>query len=403
MLHHEWPPFLGNDSRWPPGTCRILSIADHAQVQFRPDIVNFAYATVTLRELIMALGPPELQLVLVGFGNAARRFARLLEERRAELEVEEGLRYRIVGITTGRHGQAFSESGLDMPAALASREAGRSLISGGRPLAESTVRFVQAVCTRSSNLVIIETTPLDVQSGQPAIDHIRTALEGGADVVTANKGPIAFAYHELQALADSRGRSFLFEGTVMDGVPIFNLVRETLPAIHITAIRGVVNSTTNHILTAMEHGQDFRAALTEMQQAGIAEADPSLDVEGWDAAAKIAALSNVLLGARMTPQGVSRRGIAGISREDVERAREQGLRIRLIAEAERKGDLVHARVEPRALDQGSLLARLEGMQNALILRTDLLGEIAITQLEGGLTHTAYALLSDLVRVWRRRR
>ncbi len=350
----------------------------------------------------MALAALELRIALVGFGNVARRFVRLLDERKAELQDQEGLNCRIVGISTGRHGQTFSESGVDVAAALSSRDAGQPLPSSEARQA-SSVEFIRHACGRCRDLVVIETTPLNVRNGQPAIDHIRTALEGGADVVTANKGPVAFAYRELQALADRRGRSFLFEGTVMDGIPIFNLVRETLPAVQITAVRGVVNSTTNHILTEMERGKTFQTALSEMQQAGIAEADPSLDIEGWDAAAKIAALSNVLLGGNVSPQNVRRTGISGISNDDVKRAMDQNTRIRLVAEAERRGGTVVAWVEPRALTLDSPLAHLVGLQNALILRTDLLGEIAITQLDGGLTQTAYALLSDLVRVARRRR
>jgi homoserine dehydrogenase len=351
----------------------------------------------------MAPASLELRILLVGFGNVARRFARLLGEREAELRGREGLVYQIVGISTGHHGYTFSAWGVDVASALSAREAGQPLPSGTKSAAGNSVEFIRRACAECRDLIVVETTPLDVRSGQPAIDHIRTALEGGADVVTANKGPVAFAYRELQALADGRGRSFLFEGTVMDGIPIFNLVRETLPAVRINAVRGVVNSTTNHILTEMERGKTLDVALREMQQAGIAEADSSLDVEGWDAAAKIAALSNVFLDGQLTPHDVERQGITGITNDDVERAKDKDQRIRLVAEAERHGGGVVARVQPQTLGLDSPLARLVSMQNALILSTDLLGDIAITQLDGGLTQTAYALLSDLVRIARRRR
>jgi homoserine dehydrogenase len=192
--------------------------------------------------------------------------------------------------------------------------------------------------------------------------------------------------------------SFLFEGAVMDGVPIFNLVRETMPAVTIRGFRGVVNSTTNHILTAVEDGEDFDAALARMQAEGIAEADPSLDVDGWDAAAKTSALANVLLDARMTPHDVDR---TGITRADADRAREaraRGNRLRLVVEATAGGRAV---VRPRELPGDDMLAGLRGMANALIFDTDLLGRVAMSQLDGGLTQTAYALLSDLIAVRRR--
>ena len=187
----------------------------------------------------------------------------------------------------------------------------------------------------------------------------------------------------------------------MDGIPIFNLVRETLPVVRITGFEGVVNTTTNHILTAMEEGRDFDSALAQMQADGIAEADASLDVDGWDAAAKTAALANVLLAARMTPQDVARTGISSGMGERARAARTRGQRLKLVATARRDGDgRVVARVEPRELPQDHLLAGLAGDANALVLETDLLNRVAICQLSGSLTQTAYALLSDLITIAR---
>jgi homoserine dehydrogenase len=187
----------------------------------------------------------------------------------------------------------------------------------------------------------------------------------------------------------------------MDGVPIFNLARETLPAVQITGFRGVVNSTTNHILSALEDGESFDAALQRMQSLGIAEADPSLDVDGWDAAAKTAALANVLMRARMTPQAVDREGIGPATARLAMAAKARGARIRLVASARTGPDGVVTSVRPVELPEGDLLAGLRGMANALVLQTDLLGEIAICQLSGSLTQTAYALLSDLITIRRR--
>lgn len=337
-------------------------------------------------------------LALVGFGNVARRFARLIEERRDWLSLDYDLECRVVGIATKRHGAAFKASGLDAVGLADALDNGGTLDDGGADAFEVIRGLSQSECPLK---VLIESTTLDIEAGQPAIDHVRAALQAGCHAVTANKGPAAFAYEELSALAADRGRSFLFEGAVMDGVPIFNLVRETLPAVEITGFRGVINSTTNHILSALEDGEGFDAALERMQGLGIAEADPSLDVDGWDAAAKTAALANVLLRARMTPQAVEREGIGPGTARVAMAAKARGNRVRLVASARTGPDGVATSVRPVELPETDLLAGLRGMANALVLQTDLLGEIVVSQLSGSLTQTAYALLSDLVTIRRR--
>ena len=337
-------------------------------------------------------------LALVGFGNVARRFARLIEERRDWLTLDYDLECRLVGISTRRHGSVFRDSGVDGVALADAVDAGGTVGQDAIDAFEIIRRLAEST---SPLKVLVETTTLDIEAGQPAIDHVRAALQAGCDAVTANKGPAAFAYEELNALAADRGRSFLFEGAVMDGVPIFNLVRDTLPAVEITGFRGVINSTTNHILSALEDGESFDAALERMQALGIAEADPSLDVDGWDAAAKTAALANVLLRARMTPQAVEREGIGPGTARVAMAAKARGSRVRLVASARTAADGVATSVRPVELPETDVLAGLRGMANALVLQTDLLGEIAIAQLSGSLTQTAYALLSDLITIRRR--
>jgi homoserine dehydrogenase len=342
-------------------------------------------------------------VLLIGFGNVGRRFARLLAEKNDVLRRHHDLTTRIVGISTGRHGSAFSPQGLDLGTMLQAHAAGRRLsddIRGSGPAAGELIARLGA--SDAPLRVVVETTPLAIADGQPAIGHIEAALETGCDAVTANKGPVAFAYRRLREHARRAGKSFLFEGAVMDGVPIFNLVRETMPVLEIRGFRGVVNSTTNHILSALEDGETFAPALARMQAEGIAEADPSLDVQGWDAAAKTAALANVLMDADLTPQAVDRTGIGPGSAAQALRARQGGCRLRLVAAASRTADgEVSARVRPEELPGEDLLAQLRGKSNALILQTDLLGDIAIHQLGGDVTMTAYALLSDLVTLRRR--
>ena len=340
-------------------------------------------------------------LVLIGFGSVAQRFVALLEGQRAKIGREFGLSTRIVAVATRRHGRAYAARGIDGQALV---ECGRRGEPVGRyALERPTVDFIGDIARKGAaaeegRLVVIETTTLDIAQGQPAIDHIRAALGCGAHAVTANKGPVAFAYDTLADAAKNSGRRFLFEGAVMDGIPIFNLVRETLPAVEIVGFRGVVNTTTNYILTAMEQGQAFEEALADMRIAGIAEADASLDVDGWDAAAKTAALANVLLGARLTPHGVEREGISAATGARAVAARAAKRRVKLVATAAREDGAVTARVGPQELPEDDLLAGLEGQQNGIIFHTDLLGEMAVVQRGSGLTQTAYALLSDLIAI-----
>ena len=339
-------------------------------------------------------------LILIGFGQVARRFVTLLDEQRRALARDEDLDVRIIGIATRRQGQMFSHHGIN-PASYASSE-----VRLESDATDPSVAFIRhatrqsAAAARQRRLVVVEATTLDIARGEPAISHVRAALAGGAHVVTVNKGPAAFAYRALARAAARADRRFLFEGAVMDGMPIFNLVRETLPQVRMLGFRGVVNATTNYMLTAMEQGRPFDDALREMQARGIAEADASLDVDGWDAAAKTSALANVLLGATLTPRDVAREGIARDMAARAVSARRSGRRLKLVARARRERARVDARVSPEELPGDDLLAGLEGQQNAIILDTDLLGEIAIVQRGGSLTQTAYALLSDLVTIAR---
>ena len=350
------------------------------------------------------MNQPELTLVLIGFGNVARRFVRLLGETADRLDFT----WKVVGISTRHHGSVVDPAGVDPRRAITTYEGRQSLDRlDPSPHERSGIDVIRQVADQLADeaaegrLAVIETTVLDIDRGEPAVSHVRAALEGQAHVVTANKGPAAFAFHELEALAESVDRAFFFEGAVMDGVPVFNLVRETMPAITIEGFRGVINTTCNFILSELERGADFDRALADMQARGIAEADPTLDIEGWDAAAKTAALVNVLMGSVITPHSVQRTGISGVTGHDAREALSRNKRIRLVASASRQGGKVKARVEPELLDQLDPLAGLTDLNNALYLTTDLLGEVGIVQRSGSLTQTAYALLSDLSRISQR--
>jgi homoserine dehydrogenase len=344
---------------------------------------------------------PELSLVLVGFGHVGRRFVQLLGEVADRLDFD----WRIVAIATRRHGSVVDADGIDVDRALAAVRANQSLERldpeprerSGLDIIRQTARLL-ADEAADGRLVLVESTVLDIDRGEPALAHVRAALEAQMHVVTVNKGPAAFAYNELESVADAMDRVFFFEGAVMDGVPVFNLVREPMPAVRVESFRGVINTTANFVLSALEQGQPFDGAVREMQARGIAEADPSLDLEGWDAAAKTAALVNVLMGGSITPHQVSRTGISEVRSADVQEAQARGRRIRLVATARRGEHGLLARVEPELLTAGDPLAGLADTANALYLTTDLLGEIGIVQREGNLTQTAYALLSDISRI-----
>jgi homoserine dehydrogenase len=344
-------------------------------------------------------------LLLLGFGHVSRRFVGLLGERRASLAAAFDLEPKIVGIATARHGVAYDPGGIDPDRVLSLWRRGESLAAldaSGTPPSDGLELIATAASDPGATAprVVIEATPLNIVDARPAVDYIRLALLSRLHVVSANKGPVALAYRELRDLARKMGVRYLFEGAVMDGIPIFNLVRETMPACEVLGFRGVINSTTNYILTMLEEGGEFTGALAAMQEQGIAEADASLDVDGWDAAAKTAALANVLMDGNLTPQGIERTGIGQVTGDAVRAAMARGTRIRLVATARREPDGVRGRVAPEELAPDDPLALLRGMSNALYLETDLLGRVGITQLDGGLTQTAYALLSDLVTVHR---
>ena len=333
-----------------------------------------------------------LRLALAGFGSAGRQFAeRLLGAYGRELRAR-GFEPRVTGIATARHGIAVDRAGLPLKKALALVRADRSLaaLHQGGPV-RSTLEFVRTVPAD----VLFEISPLEPRTGRPALDHARAALRRGIHVVTANKGPVAHGRRALQRLAQQHGVQFRHEGTVLDGMPIFNLAERCLPGARILGFRGLLNSTTTRILSRMEEGASFDSALREAQAAGVAEADPRNDLEGWDAAVKACTLANALMGADLRPADVERQGIAGISAEEVSDARHAGRRLRLIVRAWRDGRRVRVKVAPEAVPADDLLVSRD-CDGVLVLETDLMGEIGLWEGRGGVDQTAYALFADLV-------
>jgi homoserine dehydrogenase len=248
--------------------------------------------------------------------------------------------------------------------------------------------------------VLFENSPVNYETGQPALDHIRIALELGMHVATANKGPVAHAWHELKALAKSKGRQFFHESTVMDGVPIFVLFREALPAAKLLSFRAILNSTTNLILVHMENGESFDEGVRYAQEIGIAETDPSGDVDGWDSAIKVAALSTVLMNVPVKPADIERSGIRGITSQMIAAAKAEGKRYKLICTAERDGDTVRGKVAPELIPMTSPFYSVEGTTSIIEFHTDVLGNLTLTETDPGPQTTAYGLLADFINAVR---
>ena len=337
------------------------------------------------------------KLALLGFGNVGQAFAQLLMRKGGQLRDEFGIKMVVTAVATSSRGRAIDAAGIDLQSALDLIEAGKPLDSlSAQPAALDNIAFIQA----SGADVMFENTPVSYLDGQPAIDHIRAALELGMHAVTANKGPVVHGYQSLTMLAEDKGVRFLFESTVMDGAPVFGMTREAIPAAKIHRIEGVLNSTTNLILTRMENGESFDQAVDYAQSIGIAETDPSGDVDGWDSAIKISALITVLMKTPFTPDKVAREGIRGITHDKIAAAKEQGKRWKLICTAEKVGDEIKAKVAPAMVGPDTPAYTIDGTTSIITLESDVLGTLSLIEADPSPNTTAYGLLSDFINAVR---
>ncbi len=339
----------------------------------------------------------ELRIALIGFGNVGQGFVKILARKSPLLAERYGVDLRVVAVSDRSKGSVYDPGGLD-PSALLSLIEEEGSVSGY----PGGVKGMGSLATirETDSDVVVEVTPTDLETGEPGLSHIRAALEAGKHVITSNKGPIALAYGELSSLARESGVELRFEGTVLSGTPAISLATEALAGAEVLGVEGVLNGTTNFILTRMEEGVDYEDALREAQRLGYAEADPTADVDGWDAAAKLVILANVVMGADLSLGDVEREGIGGVTREAVARASAYGRRVRLLASAWRSGGAVAARVAPAEIPLSHPLASVSGVTNALTLRTDHLGDVTIVGPGAGGVETGQALLSDLLAVAR---
>lgn len=352
------------------------------------------------KETSLASLLPPLRLLLLGYGHVAQTFLSLLAQRSEWLGRELGIRPLISGVGTRRHGYVVHPTGIS-PALLAEEVDVFQRLGEAGTTVGAAPAFIDAGAAAGASL-LIELTTLNPYDGQPALSYIRQALAIGLDVITANKGPIAHAQFELQAMAQRQQRRLRFESTVMDGLPVINLAESTLPGVNIRAFRALLNSTSSLVLSMIEQGHTLDEAIREAQRIGVAEADPWYDLDGWDAAMKTTILANTLLEGRITPQMVARSGIRDLALDDICAAALDGTPIRLVAEARYRHGLLIAEVCPQRLEQDDILHAATGKSGVLSLETEAMGTITLIEHEPSVLQTAYGVFSDLVTILRQK-
>lgn len=325
------------------------------------------------------------RLALLGFGNVGRALARLLVAKTTELRERYGIEWEITGVATRRIGWRASDQAIDVTDI--------EEVPRGKGIDEW-------LATARPD-VLFETTSLNPETGQPAIDYLKASLQAGVHTITANKGPIVYAYDELKAIADANGKRFFFEATVLDSAPVFSLFRETLPGVKVRGFSGVFNSTTNVILETMEAGRSFAEGVKTAQELGVAETDPTNDVEGWDSIMKICAIARVILQAPLKPSDVRREGIRGLDPQTLQAARAEGKPYKLLSRAiiNPDGSIV-ATVRPEQIAPGDPFSSVRGTSLAVHFELDTIPGLTIVSHRPNLQSTAYGLLADFINTTR---
>ncbi|MEV8369897.1 homoserine dehydrogenase [Microbacterium sp. NPDC064584] len=334
-------------------------------------------------------------IALIGFGGVARALAETIRDRGEELTRELGFELRVVAITDLRLGSLMVADGIDLDAVLR-MPAGETFAGkhGGTAAPQNDY-----VIRNTTADIVVEATFTNPIDGEPAVSHVRAALESGKSVTTTNKGPVALAGTELNRIAAENGVTFAYEGAVVSGTPVLRLAEKTLAGLQINAVRGILNGTSNYVLGQMELGMTLEDAVAEAQALGYAEADPTADIEGSDVQLKVVILANELLGANLTTADVQRRGISEVTAADIVQAAAEGKRWKLVGSAFRNAaGGVTAGVEPVALPVGDPLAGVSGPTNAVSFDTDMLGTVTVSGPGAGRVETAFALLSDIIAI-----
>lgn len=335
------------------------------------------------------------KLALLGFGNAGQAFAKLLMEKHDEIIEKYGFDVMVTAIATNSKGNLVCADGIDLAKALSDLEESGKFQDENCLVDKNTLEIV----SEADYDVLVEMTPLNIFTGQPAISHIETAFSRRKDVITANKGPVAWKFSQLSKIARDNNLKFYYETTVMDGTPVFNLVDKTLMMAKVTEVSGILNSTTNFILEELAKGAEYDDIMSRGRSMGFIEADPAMDIEGYDAAAKITALLNVLMEADITPDMVDRKGIEDITVEDIKAADKRGNVIKLLCKGVRdeKGN-VKASVKPEEVPKNHMLASIDSTTSVVSITTDLMKTVSIIEHEPEIEQTAYGVFGDLLRV-----
>ena len=330
------------------------------------------------------------RLCFLGFGNVGRALARLLVSKSNELRENYEIEWEIVGVATRRMGWRASETAIDVAKLLAGNDE------------SAAVQNIDEWLAIAKPDVVFETTSLNPETGQPAIEHLKKALQAGAHAITANKGPIVHAYDELSKIAVAQGKRLMFESTVLDSAPVFSLFRETLPAVRIRGFSGVFNSTTNVILETMEEGRSFAEGVKTAQELGVAETDPSHDVDGWDSIMKVCAIARVILRVPLLPTDVRREGIRDLDSATLQAARADGKPFKLLSKATVNADgSVTAFVRPEQIALNDPLGGVRGTSLAIHFELDTIPGLTIISHRPNLQSTAYGLLADFVNADKR--
>jgi homoserine dehydrogenase len=336
-----------------------------------------------------------MKLALIGFGTVGQGFVEILRDKGAALRDQYGFAPQLVAVATRSRGSLLLASGLDYDALLTAIAGGHLDQYPDMPGLQRNLS-TEALIQQCGAEVLLEAGTTDLQSGQPALDYCYAALDANMHLVLANKGPIALAYNELRERAQAKGKRLLFEGTVMAGTPSLRLALQALAGCTISEAHGIINGTTNYMLTQMEGGMSYSEALAQAQALGYAEADPTADVDGWDAAGKALILAAALFNQKLTFANMTVRGISQISLEDIHAARTAGERWKLIAHLTPSG----ASVQPMRIPLAHPLAGVSGGTNALTLSTDLLGDVTLIGAGAGRKQTGFALLADVLELHR---
>ncbi|MGH9873318.1 MAG: homoserine dehydrogenase [Pyrinomonadaceae bacterium] len=329
----------------------------------------------------------QYNLCFLGFGNVGRALVRLFVAKSVELREQYGIEFRVAGVASRRIGWLANSDGFDVATLLADPT------SVEQSPADNIGSWLQAARPD----VVFETTSLNPDSGQPAIDHLRAVLNSGAHAITANKGVLVHGYQELAELARAQGKRLLFESAVLDSAPVFSLFRETLPAARLRGFSGLFSSTTNVIIETMEAGRSFEEGLKTARELGVTETDASHDIDGWDATVKVCALASVLMGIPLKPVEVNREGIRDLTNRQVQAARAEGKPYKLVARAKLGGDgRLVATVRPEQIAASDPLGNVRGTSLAIHFELDMIPGLTITSHRPNLQSTAYGLLADFI-------